>query len=344
MAPTFRLISGELLAIEQALAVADVREELAERLSLDVCRLQLLCDGKDADLLAQGSDGEVQVYVLPDPLKASLAEQTDFSTFEEASEKCSVLQLHDAWPHETLPEDFAAFTKLEELVVMRSSLSQLPETLGSWLVLCKTKLAHLPSSLACLGSLRQLHIESSLLERLPSDVGSLASLVELRLLHNALKALPESLGQLKSLKVLLVCRNQLTALPRSITELTSLTRLSATQNRLTQLPDKFGRLVSLTELYLSNNSLVSLPDDFGQLKCLQRLSLDHNQLRLLPESFGELSGLHTLNIERNHISVLPDSCSNLFLTELYIDGEKLQYWPSQHWADLHFDLELLGAT
>ena len=27
----------------------------------------------------------------------------------------------------------------------------------------------------------------------------------------------------------------------------------------------------------------------------------------------------------------------------YIDGEKLQYWPSQHWADLHFDLELLGA-
>ncbi|CAE7213398.1 IRL4 [Symbiodinium necroappetens] len=333
MAPTFRLISGELLAIDQALAVADVREELAERLSVDVCRLQLLCDGKvledqDADLLAKRSDGEVQVYVLPDPLKAALAEQTGFSTFEEASEKCSVLQLHDAWPHETLPEDFTAFTKLEQLVVMRSSLSQLPEILGSWLVLCKTKLTHLPSSLACLVSLRQLHIESSLLERLPSDVGSLASLVELRLLHNALKTLPESLGQLTSLNVLLVCRNQLTALPRSLPELTSLTRLSATQNRLTQLPDNFGRLIRLTELYLSNNSLVSLPDDFGQLK-----SLDHNQLRLLPESFGEL----------NHISVLPNSCSNLFLTELYIDGEKLQYWPSQHWADLHFDLELLGA-
>ena len=39
MAPTFRLISGELLAIEEALAVADVRGELAERRGSTVVKI-----------------------------------------------------------------------------------------------------------------------------------------------------------------------------------------------------------------------------------------------------------------------------------------------------------------
>lgn len=55
-------------------------------------------------------------------------------------------------------------------------------------------LGYLPSSLACLPRLAELHAAHNALSALPKDIGSLRALRLLRLHHNHITALPLSIG------------------------------------------------------------------------------------------------------------------------------------------------------
>jgi hypothetical protein len=202
--------------------------------------------------------------------------------------------LADELPY--LPKEIGNLLNLEELKLIRSSLTKLPESIGKLI------------------NLKSLIITNTPIEEiLPKSIGSLVNLEELHIRNNfSLTKLPESIGNLVSLKTLNLFNSKITLLPESIGNLVSLKTLNLYNSKITLLPESIGKLINLKALIIGITEITSLPESIGTLVNLEELSLSfNNSLTKLPESIGKLINLKTLNIGMTEIISLPESISNI---------------------------------
>ncbi|XP_074708031.1 leucine-rich alpha-2-glycoprotein isoform X2 [Strix uralensis] len=169
----------------------------------------------------------------------------------------------------------------------------------------------LPTTLAGLPRLRELHLSSNHLAALPEAVlRPVPTLRVLDLTENLLADLPAGLfAGTNHLQHLVLRGNRLRVLrPAWFQHLPRLQWLDVAANTLAELPPEvFLPLRSLRSLDLSRNRLASLPPGaLAGLRALQRLDLEGNGLGTLPPAaFAPAPALRFLFLQDNALQVLP---------------------------------------
>ncbi|MFK7972755.1 MAG: leucine-rich repeat domain-containing protein [Bacteroidia bacterium] len=179
-----------------------------------------------------------------------------------------------------------------KLLISKTSLSRLPSSISKLqdlevLVLSFNKLDSLPDEIGELSKLRRLTLQSNELTAIPASIGNLQNLEMLDLRFNKLTSLPASLGQLKKLRFLYLSENQLTSIPESLASLTKLEILHIGKNELPAGPVRFDitDMENLQEISLNNSGpMLQVPEDWGRHPRLERLYLDRTAL--LPPNFA----------------------------------------------------------
>ncbi|CAI5536382.1 unnamed protein product [Closterium sp. Naga37s-1] len=164
----------------------------------------------------------------------------------------------------------------------------------------------LPASLARLGALQFLSVESDSLDRLPGALSGLSYLQEASLSCPALPSLPPSFCLLSHLRILTITgSNCLVTLPTDFGSLGALRRLSIHScSRLHSLPDSFSSLASLVHLTITKcPQLSTFPDGFGSLPRLAQLTITHcDSFTHLSTSFPSLPSLRVADLSFcNHL-------------------------------------------
>ncbi|KAM6396118.1 leucine-rich alpha-2-glycoprotein [Rhynochetos jubatus] len=145
---------------------------------------------------------------------------------------------------------------------------------------------------------------------LPTALAGLPRLQELHLSSNRLTTLPETLLRpVPALRVLDLTDNLLAHLPPDVFSGTGhLRHLVLRGNRLRELqPAWFRRLLQLQWLNLAANALAEVPPAvFRPLRSLRSLDLSHNRLAsLAPGALAGLRALEQLDLEGNRLGTLP---------------------------------------
>jgi hypothetical protein len=198
-------------------------------------------------------------------------------------------------PAAALPQSIGWLPHLQELSLLQSECTKLPDSIGNLanlttLVLVgHTKIKHLPDGITRLGKLTTLHATDMPLEALPQGIGELRSLEKLGLRNQrSLSTLPDSLTDLHQLQDLnLAGCSTLTELPSRLDRLRNLKTLTLKRNQgLRHLPERLGKLARLEELDLKHcTNLQDLPANLWGLQQLKKLDLTGcTSLRELPES------------------------------------------------------------
>ncbi|XP_050367155.1 TMV resistance protein N-like [Argentina anserina] len=238
-----------------------------------------------------------------------------------------VLDISGCSKLDTLPEDLGHTGCLVEVDVSKTSIRELPFSIGLLEELvsmslrdCK-QLSCLPTSVGGLKSLKYLKLSGCLkLERLPDELGQISSLEELDMGRSGIREVLPCISLLKNLKELSLagCKTQsLRPWNMMLNPLQLLRKQSHIPAGLS-LPCLSG-LHSLIELDLSDCNLYdeAMPSDFRCLASLKKLDLRNNQFVRLPEGISQLSQLESLFL---------DGCSNLqIVPELPFDATARVY-------------------
>ena len=128
-----------------------------------------------------------------------------------------------------IPEDIGKLYQLQDLLITKTSISTIPDTIGylSKLVILRMNynmnLTQLPDSMQYLLQIRHLILYSNAICELPKHIGNCSNLETIIMRSNNLTALPESIGDLTKLRMLVLSDNHITQLPESMSKLTNLT-------------------------------------------------------------------------------------------------------------------------
>lgn len=210
----------------------------------------------------------------------------------------------------------------KRLEISYSYISQLPSSIGKLvklneLIIRKSGLKDLPDSIVDLKGLRLLDLSGSVLERLPDKIGKLSHLEILDIRNTWLQYLPDSIGDLKLLKTLYCSGTLIQGIPDTVGCMSELTYADFSGNKIECLPESIGLLPKIEVLDISMNLLASLPNNLCSLDSLNYLNLSWNQrLRSLPHELGLLKMLRRLDLSYTHIEYLSDSFTDL--TELRV--------------------------
>nr|POF02200.1 disease resistance protein tao1 [Quercus suber] len=252
----------------------------------------------------------------------------EFPTDISGLKNLEILILSDCSKLKELPMNIGSMKSLKELLVDKTAIAMLPESIFRLTKLEKIDLNHcrflrtLPNCIGKLSSLKELSLNDSAIEEIPDLVGSLSNLEILSLMWcGSLTAIPDSVGSLISLTKLLINGSAIKELPISVSSLSYLKELSVGNCKdLSKLPDSIEGLASMVELQLDGTPITYLPDQVGALKMLRKLEMRNcKKLRFLPESIGSMLALTTLNLFGANISELPESIGmleNLILLRL----------------------------
>eukprot|EP01060_Flectonema_neradi_P017692 TRINITY_DN24539_c0_g1_i1.p1 TRINITY_DN24539_c0_g1~~TRINITY_DN24539_c0_g1_i1.p1 ORF type:complete len:640 (+),score=78.96 TRINITY_DN24539_c0_g1_i1:79-1920(+) len=242
----------------------------------------------------------------------------------------------------TLPKEFGALDTLQydnktwweeveltKLDLSNNELSELPPGMPSFpmlgsiqqLNLMRNSLSSLPGDLFSFQTLTKLIVCDNKITTVPDEIGTAMHLSELDFSNNPIRQLPESLGNLDHLSTLKLTKCALVALPESLGGCRSLHHLDVSHNKLTAVPVSLCQLLSLSTLVLSSNQISEFPE-FPPSKLLTRIDLSQNRLTLLPKrisapfvadlvlsfngiseiSFGDVRELTSLDLRDNKIS------------------------------------------
>uniref|UniRef100_A0A914W8E0 Uncharacterized protein n=1 Tax=Plectus sambesii TaxID=2011161 RepID=A0A914W8E0_9BILA len=223
-----------------------------------------------------------------------------------------------------LPPSIATFRLLEELILNRNEICDLPETLKFLARLASLELSLNPLNSVSFGTIGQLRALSVLclnccsIKSIPN--GAMPhSLKWLELRENRLKSLPADFGRLVKLEHLDLDRNSLQSLPDSFANLKRLVSFSCAWNELTSLPETFGSLVSVACVDLSSNFLHSLPNSCQFMERLEDLRLSSNQFQRFPVAVTRCSNLRIFHMNFNRLTEIPEDLQRLRkLTELQV--------------------------
>lgn len=240
----------------------------------------------------------------------------------------------------TLTSEISKLTKLREISIRNLkegndfSFTITPD-IGNLVMLERLKVdgvkGILPASIGNLTKLTYLELNNSYLTgTIPAEMGNLTNLNTLDLKNNQLSGIvPASMGKLSKIERLDLSHNSLSAIQDGAWNCPKLIWLYLSNNQLVgTLPASFSTFESLTTLELENNQLTAVPGEIGLLEKLNIISLDSNQLTEIPEQWMGLYNLTTLSANNNHISKLPMYCNWLNLHSLFLNDNKLEYFPN----------------
>ncbi|KAL3744160.1 hypothetical protein ACJRO7_013422 [Eucalyptus globulus] len=179
---------------------------------------------------------------------------------------------------EKLPEQLSELENLEELIVDKTRIKEIPPCIG-----CLKRLKRLSAKGCC-----------QLIKVLASSIEKPEELVELDLSETGVKKLPKFIEELNKLKILRIVGSHIKRLPRSIGKSQSLQELHAYENFFLEgqiLFDK-GGLSSLKTLHLALTKISRLPENLDQFTSLEHLNLfGCYELESLPKPPFSLSSL-----------------------------------------------------
>lgn len=270
---------------------------------------------------------------------------------------------------DAFPQSFDELKALISLDLRRNRLSALPEALGAFplrslnissnkiesiemLKSCKTLrtvdasknfLHQIDGCFEASKNLRQLNLESNLIQNLSITEGTLHELEILHLSHNRLERFPKGIEHLESLSLLNLSNNLIDDTLSILHDL-DLESLDLSSNQISVWD--LGGLEELVSLCLDDNAVQSIKvdDDFApllqsfsaegcQLKKmlplktpqLSYLSYASNEISDFDESIADYPLLDELDIDDNEISHLPEAIKALSLLKtLYIEGNPLE--------------------
>ncbi|XP_047321221.1 disease resistance protein RUN1-like [Impatiens glandulifera] len=231
-----------------------------------------------------------------------------------------VLILSGCSKFEQLPKDLGMMTSLKELLLDRTAIKKLPDSIFHLVKLEKLDLSRckflgeLPICLGHLSSLKEFDLNGSAVKKIPQSIEGLKNLEKLNLMWcDSLTDIPDSIGNLRWLTKLSLNGTPLKELPSSIGSLSYLKQLSAGNCKLLNaLPSSIERFVSLESLELNGTPITNLPDEIGRLKSLVKLEiLNSEHLETLPKSIGDILSLETLLIGSTKLKELPESIGKL---------------------------------
>lgn len=247
------------------------------------------------------------------------------------------LALNPAMKPSVLPAEIGNLTKLERLVLYKTSLT-----------------GHIPDSIGNLVSLKNLDLsQNSLSGAIPESIGSLRGVQQIELFENQLSGeLPESIANLTSLQNLDLSQNGLTGkLSQRIAGI-HFVSLQLNDNLLEgYVPEILASSPDLLQLHLFNNSFSgSLPQNLGRNSALQDLDVSTNKFTgqlpqhlcygknlsslvtfgnqfsgNIPETLSECQSLSYVRLEQNELSgEVPDKFWGLpLVTDLRIHNNRL---------------------
>ncbi|XP_016666336.2 disease resistance protein RPV1 [Gossypium hirsutum] len=219
---------------------------------------------------------------------------------------------------EIFPEVMDTMEELYELDLSRTSLKELPSSIGNLIGLKGLRLKYcenficLPDNLYKLKSLMTFHLcGCSRLEIFPEVMDTMGELYDLDLSGTALKELPSSIGNLIGLKYLRMknCKN-LVCLRDGFYKLKSLKTFNLEGcSRLEIFPEVMNTMEELYELDLSGTALKELPSSIDNLIGLKELRFKNcENIVCLPDSFYKFKSLLCLSL---------CGCSNLVVKNLF---------------------------
>ncbi|KAF3860144.1 hypothetical protein F7725_000399 [Dissostichus mawsoni] len=155
-----------------------------------------------------------------------------------------------------------------------------------------------------LTSLQSLILCRNKLASIPSVVGQLKSLKVLDISANNLTVLPEGITQLKELNTLNVSCNSLEVLPEGLSKCTRLSTINISKNKITAFPADFysEKLDLLSMLVAYDNSIEQLSGDVHKLAALKMLDLSNNKLKEIPPELSDCAKLKEINFKGNKLS------------------------------------------
>jgi Leucine-rich repeat (LRR) protein len=249
----------------------------------------------------------------------------------------------------SLPSSISNFSNLTALIIERSLMSELPESIGSLSLLRKLCLgyareasANLPTSFSKLTALEQLDVSTDMQSfGRVENINKLTNLTFLRIQEDLIVPYPEFLWTFTSLQILTLSRSSVPSLPDALGNLKELEFLFLQSHyNLEELPETIGNLTCLTSFNMRYcPKLLKLPESIGNLKDLRELRIYQcRQVKTLPESIGDLQRLEMLEI--NHVESferLPASIGNLSALSLLIFNYAGEVIFPESFADLVLD-------
>ncbi len=196
--------------------------------------------------------------------------------------------------------------QLEELYIIRTGLTKLPESIGQ------------------LKKLRKLHLKQNQINSLPNGFGQLNQLEELIISQHQTISIPASIGHLKKLEHLsiYIWGNGQILFPDLACTLLAITTFHLRCPQLKEIPLFVYSLKNLKRLVVSRSQLTKVPSWLGQLSQLESLDLSHNPLPSLPPSLQELKHLTELNVTRTKMN----KSSDIILQ----DKQQIHYFLQKH--------------
>lgn len=179
---------------------------------------------------------------------------------------------------ESMAQQIAQLTWMEELTIQNTAWAQLPIWIGNFahlqqLIIKRNCIKHLPQTLTKLHKLKNLDASYNHLQALPDDIGQLTALQEVSFEGNQLNKLPESMAHLQKLRFLQLGYNKLQSLPVGIGQLPTLETLILENNQLKTLAVGAGDFARLHTLMLTGNPIT--PQEIERLKLLLPHTIIH---------------------------------------------------------------------
>ncbi|WPC39899.1 leucine-rich repeat domain-containing protein [Clostridium sp. JS66] len=185
-----------------------------------------------------------------------------------------------------LPEEIAAFEKLQVLSIEDDTIVEIPEFIGS------------------LTNLEALNIAGRKITSIPSSIFYLPKLNELKIQNTAISVIPKAIGNLKNLRILEISNNEITTLPDEICELKKLWVLFAAFNKIEKIPRDIGKLTNLWYMGIHNNKIKELPESIKNILELKYISIFNNEFKNIQCEIEKFNNMECARVDAEFESFL----------------------------------------
>ena len=200
----------------------------------------------------------------------------------------------------SLPAEIGNLTKLEQLFIANSELTELPAEMANLISCTDLELYNCPK-----------------MEKFPMALASMPELITVNVANNCQWSAEEVLAGLKALaagpaaekiQLLYFNENNLEVIPKEIKNMKKLGMLDFSSNKIHTIEEPWGNAIKPVQLYLDNNRLSSFPVDENGIFCFlddaETFSVRNNRFTEFPDIFDATSGysINSIDFSYNQIS------------------------------------------
>ena len=212
-------------------------------------------------------------------------------------------------------DEVVKLDQLKELIILNSSLTELPDTIkdmeslnvleirnspieeltGSFydipfldtIVFDSLPIKELDSSIKDMKFVERLELYSLEIE-ITEAIYDMNHLRTLKIENMGLESISDSIYKLERLEELSLANNEIEEISKSIYDLSALNTLNLRNNRIQEIDGDIERLYNLESLDVSRNMLTTLPLQIASLSSLKELLINDNLIECLESDFGLL--------------------------------------------------------